>query len=203
MKELEEIFTVDASIGTNSKSGKDTTKNPALTTLLDITRANNVGKSTLDCLQLPSSYRLSTAIMLARIKLSKSEIRQALLEVDDDRLSTDDLRSIARQLPTQEEINRIRDFGDLGTLSKSDQYFGEVSLFIYLFSEPGMILTIAQIMHISRLSERLECVIYRRRLDFELAEVKPDLNMVRNAGAEIKASKRLRRVLGVSDTHND
>jgi diaphanous 1 len=66
--------------------------------------------------------------MLARIKLSKSEIRQALLEVDDNRLSTDDLRSIAKQLPTQEEINRIRDFGDLRTLSKADQYFGEVSM---------------------------------------------------------------------------
>jgi len=66
--------------------------------------------------------------MLARIKLSKSEIRQALLEVDDNRLSTDDLRSISRQLPTQEEINRIRDFGDLTTLSKADQYFGEVSV---------------------------------------------------------------------------
>ena len=54
-------------------------------------------------------------------------------------------------------------------------------------------------MHIPRLSERLECIIYRRRLELELAEVKPDLDIVRNAGAEVKASKRLRRVLGVSD----
>ena len=75
--------------------------------------------------------------MLARIKLSKSEIRQALLEVDDNRLSTDDLRAISRQLPTQEEINRIRDFGDLTTLSKADQYFGEVSMLWRASDDPN------------------------------------------------------------------
>jgi diaphanous 1 len=64
-------------------------------------------------------------------------------------------------------------------------------------------LTLAQIMHIPRLSERLECVIYRRKLELELTETLPDLNMVRNAGAEIQGSKRLKRVLGVSDTNND
>lgn len=54
-------------------------------------------------------------------------------------------------------------------------------------------------MNIPRLSERLECTIYQRRLELELAEVKPDLDMVRNAAAEIKASTRLRKVLGVSN----
>jgi diaphanous 1 len=127
MKELEEIFTVDNS-SKASKSGKDTAKTGSLTTLLDITRANNVGTLIPDCLYFHHSHHCNTAIMLARIKLSKSEIRQALLEVDDNRLSTDDLRSISRQLPTQEEINRIRDFGDLRTLSKADQYFGEVCM---------------------------------------------------------------------------
>jgi diaphanous 1 len=67
------------------------------------------------------------AIMLARIKLSNAEIRQSLLEIDDNKLSTDDLKAISKQLPTQEELSRIRDFGDLSKLAKADQYFGEVS----------------------------------------------------------------------------
>lgn len=160
VKELEEIFTVDTSAKSKiDKASKDTTKNQSLTTLLDITRANNV------------------AIMLARIKLSNGEIRRALLELDEVRLSTDDLRAISRQLPTLDEISRLQDFGDLTKLSKADQYFGEV-------------------MRIPRISERLECTIYGRRLELELAEVRPDLDMVRNAAAEIKASKRLRKVLG-------
>jgi diaphanous 1 len=76
------------------------------------------------------------AIMLARIKLSNAEIRQSLLEIDDNKLSTDDLKAISKQLPTQEELSRIRDFGDLSKLAKADQYFGEVS---YRFSNEKLL----------------------------------------------------------------
>jgi diaphanous 1 len=68
----------------------------------------------------------ATAIMLARMKLHQSDIKKALLEVDDNRLSTDDLKAISKQLPSQDEISRIRDFGDVSKLAKADQYFAEV-----------------------------------------------------------------------------
>ena len=42
--------------------------------------------------------------MLSRIKIGLSDIRKALLELDDQRLSIDDLRAISRQLPTSEEV---------------------------------------------------------------------------------------------------
>jgi hypothetical protein len=42
--------------------------------------------------------------MLSRIKLPLVDIKRALLEVDDSSLSVDDLRSIARHLPTAEEV---------------------------------------------------------------------------------------------------
>jgi hypothetical protein len=42
--------------------------------------------------------------MLSRIKLSYPEIRKALLDIDDQRLSTDDLIAISKQLPTSEEV---------------------------------------------------------------------------------------------------
>ncbi len=44
------------------------------------------------------------AIMLMRIKLSHSEIRRAILEIDDDMLSIDNLKAIGRQLPTSDEV---------------------------------------------------------------------------------------------------
>jgi hypothetical protein len=69
---------------------------------------------------------LDEAIMLARIKLSFPDIRRALLAVDDEKLSVDDIKAISKQLPTAEEAARIRDFGDVGKLAKADQYFGEV-----------------------------------------------------------------------------
>ena len=43
--------------------------------------------------------------MLTRIKLDLPTIRKALLEVDDAKLSVDDLRAISKHLPTKEEVN--------------------------------------------------------------------------------------------------
>jgi hypothetical protein len=42
--------------------------------------------------------------MLSRIKMGFPEIRQALLDIDDHRLSIDDLKAISKQLPTPEEV---------------------------------------------------------------------------------------------------
>lgn len=82
--------------------------------------------------------------MLSRIKLGFPEIRRALLDIDDQKLSIDELRAISKQLPTADEvrlvlyvclrqltrnvqINRIQDFQDVSKLAKADQYFGQVS----------------------------------------------------------------------------
>lgn len=43
--------------------------------------------------------------MLARIKLDLPTIRIAILEVDDEKLSIDELRAIGKQLPTSEEVS--------------------------------------------------------------------------------------------------
>ena len=48
--------------------------------------------------------------MLARIKMSLPQIRDALLEVDDDKLSIDDLKAIGKQLPTTEEVNSVQKY---------------------------------------------------------------------------------------------
>jgi diaphanous 1 len=42
--------------------------------------------------------------MLSRIKMGFPEIRKALLDVDDHRLSIDDLKAISKQLPTPDEV---------------------------------------------------------------------------------------------------
>ena len=52
-------------------------------------------------------------------------------------------------------------------------------------------------MTIPRLSERLECMIYRRKLDLEIAEIRPELNILRNASYEVRHSDRFKQVLQV------
>lgn len=44
--------------------------------------------------------------MLARFKLDLPSIRKAILELDDEKLSMDELRAISKQLPTTEEVRR-------------------------------------------------------------------------------------------------
>ncbi|TFY77061.1 hypothetical protein EWM64_g6950 [Hericium alpestre] len=114
--------------------------------------------------------------MLSTIKLQVSEIATALLEVNDNALSVDALKAIGRQLPTTEEITRLKEFGDVSKLAKADQYF-------------------CQIMAIPRLSERLECMIHRRRLELDIEEIRPELDIVRSASREMRTSERFKRVL--------
>lgn len=114
--------------------------------------------------------------MLSRIKLELPEISAALLAIDDQKLSIDQLKAISRQLPTAEEITHLKDFDDVSKLTKADQFFH-------------------QIMTIPRLSERLQCMLYRRKLDLEIEETRPELNIVRHASYELRSSPRFKKVL--------
>jgi len=131
-----------------------------VTTVLDISRANNV------------------AIMLSRIKLDYPGIRRVILEINDDLLSVDQLKAIGKQLPTPDEIERLRSFGTVDKLSKADQYF-------------------AQIMDIPRLARRLQCIVYRRKVDLEIEEIRPDLNTLRNASRELRGNQKFKTLLQV------
>jgi len=74
------------------------------------------------------------------------------------------------------QVERIKNFGEIDKLAKADQYF-------------------AHIMQIPRLSERLECMTFRRRLDLDLEEIRPDLNTLRNASKELRSSDRFKQLL--------
>ena len=53
-------------------------------------------------------------------------------------------------------------------------------------------------MYIPRLADRLSCMIFRRRFDQELKEVLPELDTIQMAIAELKESRRFKRVLKVA-----
>jgi len=73
-------------------------------------------------------------------------------------------------------MTRLKDYGDVGKLDKADRYFSEI-------------------MTIPRLSERLDCMLYRRKLELEVEEIRPDLDIVRNASLELRSSPKFKRVL--------
>ncbi|CAE6362187.1 unnamed protein product, partial [Rhizoctonia solani] len=161
LTDLEDVFSLDQAPSKPASASNTTkSKQQQVTTMLDITRANNV------------------AIMLKTLKLSPVAIREAILAVDDTRLSAEDLVAISKQLPTVEEANRIQDFGDVGKLAEADRYFSEI-------------------LKIPRLQERLSCMIYRRRLELDIIEAQPDLSILHDAAVEVCTSDKLRRILQV------
>lgn len=124
--------------------------------------------------------------MLSRFKMTSFEISQALLRLND-KLSIDDLKAISKQLPSPEEVARMKDFQDVSKLAKADQY-------------------LSAIMTIPRLPQRLECMIYRQKLELEIEEIRPDLKTVHDACKELRASVRfkltLRAILAVGNALN-
>jgi diaphanous 1 len=57
-----------------------------------------------------------------------------------------------------------------------------------------------KIVVIPRLKQRIEVMLLCRRFDIQLAEILPDLGILKSAAVEIKSSTRLRDVLAVSPT---
>lgn len=52
-------------------------------------------------------------------------------------------------------------------------------------------------MIIPRLPQRLECMIYRQKLELEIEEIRPDLKTVHDACKELRASARFKSTLQV------
>lgn len=52
-------------------------------------------------------------------------------------------------------------------------------------------------MIIPRLPERLTCMLYRRKLELDMEELKPDFLILRAATEELKQSIKLKKILAV------
>lgn len=159
IERIDELFAIGSKPVAAPPDAKQTGRKANPTTLLDLTRAQNV------------------SIVLTRIKVPFAEVRMALLQCDESKLSVDNLKSIKSCLPTTEELELVRDYdGDVGALSKADQFFKEM-------------------LGIPRLSERLACMVYMRKFELDLEELKPDLRILKHAADEMNASAKFRKVL--------
>lgn len=108
LKDLETTFTIGQSaISTSTQSVTSSLKKQSAATLLDITRAQNIGMKVVAIATRSRSHFCDLGIMLARIKLPFADIRRALLQVDDQRLTVDELKSISKHIPTPDEVETV------------------------------------------------------------------------------------------------
>lgn len=165
--ELERLFKKAQKEATTATATSNGTSNATaleirkqnLITLLEFNRANNI------------------AIMLAKIKLPYPDIRDAIWNIDDNILSTDNLMAIRQYIPTKEEIEIVKEYqGDVDMLGNAERYF-------------------RSIMYIPRLADRVSCMIFRRRFKDELEEILPELDTIQMAITELKSSTKFKHVL--------
>lgn len=134
---------------------------PKVTSLLPLSRAQNI------------------AIMLARMRISHATIRDAILQIDDKKMTIDRLKALKSFVPSSDEVKNISSYtGDFAALSASDQYFRTIVV-------------------IPRFGERLTCMMTRRRFEMDLEELRPELSILRNATDELRASAKFKTVLQV------
>lgn len=145
----------DAGISAAKSKGKQTKQ----TTLIDLNRAQNI------------------SILLTRVRMPLPQVREALLQGADSRLTIDNLRALKQCLPTTDEAELVREYnGDVSELSKADQFF-------------------KQVLGIPRLEQRLNAMLYMRKFELDLEELKPDLKVLKDAATELKKCDKFRNVL--------
>lgn len=196
LSDLEAVFAVSSANAAEPKS-KLAPAQKAVTTVIGANRAQNV------------------AIMLSRFRMSYQAIRHAVLAVDNSRLSVDNLMALRQYTPTSEEVSlhsaiktdrcaehlpqmeNLRSYnGPVTSLTPGDQYFAEVSRHKNLRCLISH--SFLQIMNVPRLSVRLDCMLYSRKLELEMEELKPELLILRSAADELRQSAQLKILLAVS-----
>ncbi|KAH6579599.1 hypothetical protein BASA50_000650 [Batrachochytrium salamandrivorans] len=158
------VATPTSPVSHNSPEGDSPLKLKAVT-VLDLKRSNNV------------------VIMLGRVKLSYSEIREALLKMQDDKLQETLIKQLQVNKPTVEDIELIKEYTGgndqkLRELGKAEQFLWEVN-------------------KVPRLDQRLTVLNYKLKFYDRIAENRPQIDSVMEAIAQLKDNKKIAKLFQV------
>eukprot|EP00644_Phytophthora_capsici_P014633 jgi/Phyca11/573652/estExt2_Genewise1.C_PHYCAscaffold_540263 len=165
MDELEALFFANQNTGSGKKnSSRDQTKalkRKQAVTLIDGKRAMNA------------------AISLARVKLSYTEIAEAVMKFDPNGLTIEQLIGINEFLPTSEEVALVSGYtGDIGMLGEAEKFILEIS-------------------KVKRYASRMEGLVFKLSFTPRSAELAASLAHLQKAGEEVKGSRLLKTLLAM------
>eukprot|EP01099_Mayorella_cantabrigiensis_P003751 TRINITY_DN2824_c0_g1_i1.p1 TRINITY_DN2824_c0_g1~~TRINITY_DN2824_c0_g1_i1.p1 ORF type:complete len:479 (-),score=146.88 TRINITY_DN2824_c0_g1_i1:27-1436(-) len=127
--------------------------------LLDMKRSNNI------------------SIILSQFKMSHSEIRQALVQMDESKLDYDALEALKKCMPTDEETEMLASFqGDHSTLGVAEQFLLNIS-------------------SVQRVSHRLNCFLFKTDFSLKIAEISSCYRALNTAFTTLLDSKKFFRIL--------
>uniref|UniRef100_A0A7S2RF41 FH2 domain-containing protein n=1 Tax=Mucochytrium quahogii TaxID=96639 RepID=A0A7S2RF41_9STRA len=147
-----------------SAASKPAAKKVEKKILLDTMRSNNI------------------SIVLSRMKgVTAAVVRKCVcsLDIDEDEVSIEDLRSVLNLMPTPEEENVLKAYkGERNILGKAEAYFMEL-------------------MDIPRYKQRVKCFLYKMKFEDLFEDASMDFKMINSACKEILSSKKFCRLLEI------
>ncbi|KAG2388762.1 hypothetical protein C9374_000201 [Naegleria lovaniensis] len=156
--ELEELF---SNVPKEKKEEKKERKKKDYVTFIDPQKSNNL------------------SIILGYLRLEYSEIKNAILEMDEEVLTQQNIESLKDKTPTDEEIQAILAYdGDRDLLAASDKFY-------------------LAIKDVPRLQSRLNFWAFKSKFENTIPEIIPDLETLHYASQEILRSKKFKDLLTI------
>ncbi|KAM9825531.1 protein diaphanous homolog 3-like isoform 3-T3 [Syngnathus typhle] len=117
------------------------------------------------------------SIFLGSFRIPYKEIRQMILEVDEEQLTEPMIQNLVKHLPEQEQLNALAKYeNDYPSLSEPEQF--------------GVIMS-----SVKRLRPRLNHILFRLQFDEQVNNLRPDILAVNTACDEVKTSRSFGRLL--------
>ncbi|EFC43832.1 diaphanous-related formin [Naegleria gruberi] len=156
--ELEDLF---SNVPKEKESTKKERKIKELVSFIDPQKSNNL------------------SILLGYLRLDNEDIKNAIIDMDDEILSQQNIESLKDKAPTEEEIQSIMAYtGDKDLLAPADKFY-------------------LAIKDVPRLAGRLSCWAFKYKFESSIPVVIPDLETVLFASQEVQRSKKFKELLTV------
>jgi len=111
--------------------------------------------------------------------MSFVEIRETIVQMEESKLTEQEVKQILTCVPTSEEADMLSEYtANPSVLGKSEQF-------------------LCELMKISRLEHRMNALYFKRRFPDRLDEIKPSIEAVIKATKDLRTNKKLLRLLGV------
>ncbi|KAJ6227113.1 protein diaphanous [Anaeramoeba flamelloides] len=118
-------------------------------------------------------------IILRKLKKNEKEIVKSILELDENVLNEDSIRSILTQLPTDEENTTIREYkGDFSKLSLAEKYFKELLI-------------------VENVEKRLKTYGFNLSFQETIDSIEPQIRYLERASIDLKESENLKTVIQI------
>ena len=156
-KDLVSMFcsAIPKEIKAEGKSSK-----PKTQTILDFNRSNNIN------------------ILVKRFKKTPQEMKNAIIECEDDLMTGDSIRALLKIVPTPDEIEAIKDFPNKEELGGAEKHLLALS-------------------DIPRLGSRLKALLIKSVFNKHATTVQEQMNVLEKAIDEVSGSNKLPQLLGI------